>query len=180
MIRVKYNLTGRVNCRIYSIRALDGTVGKNNWASCLVIWKNFQTMLQNFLFPTYHSIGLSTLLLVCRIVFGSMFITHGLQKLASFSILSNTFPSIMGMGSRLSLCMAIFAEVFCTMAFITGFLYRLSMLPMIFTMCMAAFVIHAKDPFSTKELALLYLFIFIMMYILGPGSFAADWFFAKR
>ena len=66
------------------------------------------------------------------------------------------------------------------MAFITGFLYRLSLLPMIFTMSIAAFVIHAKDPFSAKELALLYLFVFIMMYILGPGSFAADWFFAKR
>lgn len=142
--------------------------------------ENFHTMLQNFLFPTYHSMGLSTLLLVCRIAFGSMFISHGLQKLASFSIISNTFPSVMGMGSKLSLCLAIFAEVFCTMGFITGFLYRLSMLPMIFTMCMAAFVIHAKDPFSTKELALLYLFVFIMMYILGPGSFAADWFFAKR
>lgn len=142
--------------------------------------EKFHTMLQNFLFPTYHSMGLSTLLLVCRIAFGSMFISHGLQKLASFSIISNTFPSVMGMGSKLSLCLAIFAEVFCTMGFITGFLYRLSMIPMIFTMCMAAFVIHAKDPFSTKELALLYLFVFIMMYILGPGSFAADWFFAKR
>ena len=137
-------------------------------------------MIQNFLFPTYHSLGLSTLLLVCRIAFGSMFITHGLQKLASFSMLSGSFPSVMGMGSKLSLCLAIFAEVFCTMAFITGFLYRLSMLPMIFTMSIAAFVIHANDPFSAKELALLYLFIFILLYILGPGSFAADWFFARR
>ncbi len=137
-------------------------------------------MLQNFLFPTYHNMWLSTLLLVCRVVFGSMFITHGLQKLASFSILSISFPSVMGMGSKLSLSLAIFAEVFCTMGFITGFLYRLSMLPMIFTMCIAAFVIHAKDPFSAKELALMYLFVFIIMYILGPGTFAADWFFTKR
>ena len=137
-------------------------------------------MLQNFLFPTYHNMWLSTLLLVCRVVFGSMFITHGLQKLASFSILSISFPGVMGMGSKLSLSLAIFAEVFCTMGFITGFLYRLSMLPMIFTMCIAAFVIHAKDPFSAKELALMYLFVFIIMYILGPGTFAADWFFTKR
>lgn len=137
-------------------------------------------MIQNFLFPTYNSVMLSITLLLARLVFGAMFISHGLQKLAGFTMLSNSFPSVMGMGSRLSLCLAIFAEVFCTMGFITGFLYRLSMLPMIFTMCMAAFVIHAKDPFSSKELALLYLFIFILMYILGPGSFAADWFFAKR
>ena len=66
------------------------------------------------------------------------------------------------------------------MGFITGFLYRLSMIPMIFTMIIAAFVVHANDPFSAKEMALLYLFIFIIMYIIGPGSIAADYFFARR
>jgi putative oxidoreductase len=180
MNRVKSHLTGGVNFGIYSVMALDRAVGKKTNGHPILLYGKISHYVTEFPFPTYHSMGLSTLLLVCRIAFGSMFISHGLQKLASFSIISNTFPSVMGMGSKLSLCLAIFAEVFCTMGFITGFLYRLSMLPMIFTMCMAAFVIHAKDPFSTKELALLYLFVFIMMYILGPGSFAADWFFAKR
>ncbi|MBQ7772889.1 MAG: DoxX family protein [Bacteroidales bacterium] len=137
-------------------------------------------MLRDFLFPAYHSFGLSVMLLLARIAFGSMFLTHGLQKMMNFGAMRSSFPSIMGLGSTLSLCLAIFAEVFCTLGFITGFLYRLSMIPMIFTMVIAAFVAHANDPFSTKELALLYLFIFIVMYILGPGSFAADWFFARR
>lgn len=137
-------------------------------------------MLQNFLFPAYHNFGLSVLLLFGRIAFGAMFLTHGLQKLANFKALSASFPSIMGLGSTVSLALAIFAEVFCTLGFITGFLYRLSMIPMIFTMIVAAFLIHGADPFSTKEMALLYLFIFIMMYIFGPGSFAADYFFAAK
>ena len=137
-------------------------------------------MLHNFLFPTYHNFSLSLLLLFGRVSFGAMFLTHGLQKLANFRQLSENFPSLMGMGSTLSLSLAIFAEVFCTLGFITGFLYRLSMIPMIFTMIIAAFVIHANDPFSTKEMALLYLFIFIVMYTLGPGSIAADYFFATR
>ena len=137
-------------------------------------------MLQNFLFPAYTNFGLSLLLLFSRIVFGAMFLTHGLQKLANFKALSDSFPSIMGLGSTISLSLAIFAEVFCTLGFITGFLYRLSMIPMIFTMAVAAFVVHAHDPFSTKEMALLYLLIFIVMYILGPGSIAADYFFVKK
>jgi putative oxidoreductase len=136
-------------------------------------------MIHNFLFPTYHNLWLSLLLLAGRIVFGGMFLTHGLQKLANFKAMSANFPSIMGMGNTLSLSLAIFAEVFCTLGFITGFLYRLSMIPMIFTMIVAAFFIHGNDPFSAKEMALLYLSIFIMMYILGPGSFAADYFFAN-
>lgn len=137
-------------------------------------------MIQNFLFPAYNNFGLSLLLLFSRMVFGAMFLTHGLQKLANFKALSASFPSIMGMSSSVSLALAIFAEVFCTLGFITGFLYRLSMIPMIFTMIVAAFVVHANDPFSAKEMALLYLFIFIFMYILGPGSIAADYFFVKK
>lgn len=137
-------------------------------------------MIQNFLFPAYNNFGLSLLLLFSRMVFGAMFLTHGLQKLANFKALSASFPSIMGMSSSVSLALAIFAEVFCTLGFITGFLYRLSMIPMIFTMIVAAFVVHANDPFSAKEMALLYLFIFILMYILGPGSIAADYFFVKK
>ena len=137
-------------------------------------------MIQNFLFPAYTNFGLSLLLLFSRIVFGTMFLTHGLQKLANFKALSDSFPGIMGMGSTVSLALAIFAEVFCTLGFITGFLYRLSMIPMIFTMAVAAFVVHAHDPFSAKEMALLYLLIFVVMYILGPGSIAADYFFVKK
>lgn len=137
-------------------------------------------MIQNFLFPAYTNFGLSLLLLFSRLIFGAMFLTHGLQKLANFKALSDSFPSIMGMGSTLSLSLAIFAEVFCTLGFITGFLYRLSMIPMIFTMAVAVFVVHAHDPFSAKEMAVLYLVIFILMYIMGPGSIAADYFFVKK
>ena len=43
------------------------------------------------------------------------------------------------------------------MAFIFGFLYRLAMLPMIFTMCIAFFVVHGSDPFAVNELAFIYL-----------------------
>ncbi len=137
-------------------------------------------MLYKFLFPVYQSLGVSFILFLARVGFGTMFLTHGLQKMANFSALSNSFPGVMGMGSKLSLCMAIFAEVFCTLGFITGFLYRLSMIPMIVTMIVAVFTIHANDPLATKELAILYLMIFIIMYIAGPGAIAVDYYFVKR
>lgn len=43
-----------------------------------------------------------------------------------------------------------------------------------FTMAVAFFVIHGNDPFATKELAFVYLVVFILMYIIGPGKFAVD------
>ena len=98
--------------------------------------------------------------------------------------LSGGMPPVRAQKKHIALfviaCILLVGTVFCTLAFITGFLYRLSMLPMIFTMIMAVFVVHANDPFSAKELALLYLYIFLIMYCLGPGSFAADYFFARR
>ncbi len=38
------------------------------------------------------------------------------------------------------------------------------MIPMIFAMGMAFFVIHGNDPFSLKELAFVYLVVFILIY----------------
>lgn len=137
-------------------------------------------MIHKFFFPVYSNYWYSLLLLFARIIFGGMFLMHGLQKLSNFKALSDSFPGMMGMGSTYSLSLAIFAEVLCTLAFITGFLYRISMLPMIITMIMAVFVAHANDPFAVKEVALLYLVIFIIMYITGPGAFAADYFFTRK
>lgn len=82
--------------------------------------------------------------------------------------------NLYGVGSPLSLGLAIFGELACSMAFIIGFLYRLAMIPMVFTMAVAFFVIHGNDPFATKELAFVYLVVFILMYIIGPGKFAVD------
>ena len=41
-------------------------------------------------------------------------------------------------------------------------------------MILSFFVIHGNDPFSLKELAFVYLVIFILMYIAGPGKFSLD------
>ena len=81
---------------------------------------------------------------------------------------------LLGVGHSISLGLAIFGELACSIGFIFGALYRLAMIPMIFTMGMAFFVIHGNDPFSLKELAFIYLVVFILMYITGPGKFSLD------
>ena len=105
---------------------------------------------------------------------GNICYTIDCQKWTNFQELSAVFPDPLGVGSPLSLGLAIFGELACSMAFIIGFLYRLAMIPMVFTMAVAFFVIHGNDPFATKELAFVYLVVFILMYIIGPGKFAVD------
>lgn len=48
------------------------------------------------------------------------------------------------------------------------------MIPMAFTMIVAFFIVHANDAFTVKELAFIYLIVFIIMYIAGPGKFSID------
>lgn len=87
-------------------------------------------------------------------------------------------PTVYFLSLRLSL--AIFGEVICSLGFIVGAFYRLALIPMIFTMCIAFFVIHGADPFAVKELALVYLAIFVLMYIAGPGNYSVDRLIAKK
>ena len=137
-------------------------------------------MLKRFLFPVKpDGTFISVILLIVRVVFGVMLMNHGIYKWANYQELSAVFPDPLGIGSPLSLGLAIFGELACSMAFIIGFLYRLAMIPMIFTMCVAFFIVHADDPFAVKELAFVYLVVFVLMYIVGPGKFAVDRWISK-
>lgn len=137
-------------------------------------------MLYKFLFPTKpDSAATSTILLIVRIIFGILLMNHGIEKWANYQELSSVFPDPLGIGSPISLGLAIFGEMACSMAFIIGLFYRLVMIPMIFTMAMAFFIIHGSDPFAVRELAFIYLVIFILMYIIGPGKYAIDHWLGK-
>ena len=137
-------------------------------------------MLKRFLFPVKpDGTFISVILLIVRVVFGVMLMNHGIDKWANYQELSAVFPDPLGIGCPLSLGLAIFGELACSMAFIIGFLYRLAMIPMIFTMCVAFFIVHADDPFAVKELAFVYLVVFVLMYIVGPGKFAVDRWISK-
>jgi len=42
------------------------------------------------------------------------------------------------------------------------------------TMAVAAFFVHASDPFATKEKALLYFFVFVCLTLTGGGRYSFD------
>ena len=137
--------------------------------------------IYRFLFPSKpDGTAISLLLLALRILFGGLLLSHGIQKWTNFTEMSAVFPDPLGVGSQVSLGLAIFGELACSIGFIFGALYRLAMIPMIFTMAMAFFVIHSQDAFAVRELALVYLVVFVLMYIAGPGKFAVDRYFAVK
>lgn len=124
--------------------------------------------------------GLSLLLLGLRVAFGLLLMAHGIQKLSNYEALANGgFPDPLGMGSRLSVSLAIFGELFCPMALIAGLLLRLSMLPIITTM-LVAFVFAHNGSVTEGELALAYLLVFIFIYLAGAGRYSMDYAIAKH
>ena len=132
-------------------------------------------MLYNFIFPQYCREKLvSFLILAVRLFFGVLFFVHGLDKLMNFSVLSETYPSFFGLGSYMTLMLAVFSEFCCSLFLIAGLLERIMVLPMIVAMGVAFFDVHdAMMP--EGELSLIYLVMFIILFFTGPGRYSFDY-----
>ena len=118
--------------------------------------------------------GQSLILMTARVVFGFLFMSHGIAKWIMFKDVTETFHDPIGLGSSVSFWLVLFAEILCSFGCILGALFRLSLIPMIFSMCVAVFVVHSGDPLNTVEPALMYLTIFVLMFFSGPGEFSVD------
>lgn len=141
---------------------------------------NVWVMFYNFLFPqSFRGTGVSVVILIFRVVFGVLFLLHGVDKMSDFQALSENYPSVMGLGSYMTLMITIFCEFCCSLFLIAGLLVRLMVLPMILAMAVAFFDVHdAMMP--EGELSLIYLIVFIILYLVGPGRFSFDYLIDSR
>lgn len=132
-------------------------------------------MLYNFLFPQYcRERVVSFIILAVRVFFGVLFFIHGLDKMMNFQTLSETFPSVLGFGSYTTLMVAIFTEFCCSLFLMTGLMQRVILVPMIISMGVAFFDVH-DAMLPEGELALIYLIVFIILYVTGPGRYSIDY-----
>lgn len=113
-------------------------------------------------------------LLLLRLAVGVFMLTHAWQKLSNFETLKTVFPDPLGVGSMLSLILILFAELGCSLLIIFGFFTRLAVIPAMFGMIIAAFVIHGGDAFAAKELSLLYLSMYVVLAFTGAGKYSID------
>lgn len=135
---------------------------------------NSTVMFYDFIFPPYCRRKSASILILClRIFFGILFFTHGVDKMINFNELSYTYPSVFGLGSYMTLMLAIFCEFCCSLFLIAGLIVRIIVVPMIISMAVAFFDIH-DAMFPEGELALIYLIMFIVLFITGPGRYSLD------
>jgi putative oxidoreductase len=114
-------------------------------------------------------------LLILRLGVGlTMALSHGLGKFQKILAGEWQFADPIGIGAMPSLLLAGSAEFLCALAIALGLLTRLAAIPLVITMGVAVLIVHAEDPFSKKEFALLYLIPFLTLIFTGPGRLSLD------
>lgn len=112
---------------------------------------------------------------------GFMVYSHGSGKFSLFfADKPIEFIDPVGLGETATLAIVVFAEAVCAVMVLIGLLTRWATIPLLCTMLCAAFVAHGADDFGKKELALIYLFIYLIILLIGPGRFSIDRLMRKR
>ncbi len=134
------------------------------------------------IFATGYKIqSLDAAIFLIRIAIAGMMLVHGIPKM--IQLLSGSeiqFPSVFGMSPEVSLGLAVFAEVVCSVLVLAGLGTRLAVIPLAITMMVAAFSIHAADPFVQKEMALHYLLTYVVLFFTGSGKYSLDHYIFQR
>ena len=120
--------------------------------------------------PLIKDIGLAFF----RIAISAMMLTHGLPKFQKLISGNFEFGDPIGIGATPSLFLAVIGEFICPILVIIGFKTRWVAIPPAITMLVAGLIVHADDPFGTKEKALMFLVFFVSIILLGPGKFSID------
>jgi putative oxidoreductase len=119
-------------------------------------------------------------LLLLRIGIAVLMIPHGLQKLNGFDKMQHEFVSFIGLSPKLSLVLAMFAELGCSLLLLAGLFTRLATIPLIITMLTALFLAHQGALFGDGEKNGLFILMFLVLLILGPGEYSLDARLGKR
>lgn len=117
--------------------------------------------------------------LLLRLFVGAGMLTHGIPKLlGGAEFWSNLGGVVQKIGvpgpSAFWGFMAAFAESFGALFILLGFLTRIGAFLLVINMSVAAFVAHAGQGFSARELALFYLLGALLFLFKGSGRYSMD------
>ena len=118
---------------------------------------------------------------IVRLLVGFAMISHGFPKLQMLIEGGDIqFFDFIGLGPKITLGLTVFAEFVCSIFIILGLFTRVAAGFLVFTMMIAAFVVHSSDSFDKREMSLLYLSIYLIIISLGAGKISVDHMIEKR
>ena len=124
--------------------------------------------------------------LFMRLFVGVMLLQFGIRHLVNYSLLCNTFPTVLNMSSECSLILMIIIELVCSLFIMVGFFTRLSAIPPICAMIAAEYYIlhdmvpnlpvYGLDSTDPGYLPIMFIGIYMSLLIAGPGKISLDYF----
>lgn len=130
--------------------------------------------MKKLLSTSYQEWAFDAMMLLIRLTFGGLMLAnHGFQKLVKFSSLQYRFGDPLHIGTKTSLLLVLFAEVFCSILIIAGLFTRLAAIPLFIAMGVAFFMAHNHN-FNEGETAALFLAGFGAIMLCGPGRVSLD------
>ncbi len=151
------------------------------------------TLLASFYLTTYNLMNMTALnwksffatnlkdnvhsgaLLFFRVLVSlSMINTHGLKKIRDFEGTIEHIPDPMGMGGEFSAYFAILANIVLPIFVILGLFTRLAVIPILSVTLLGFFVVHANDPWTVRDVPLMYSLAYLYLFIAGPGKYSLD------
>src|SRR5665213_3383005 len=132
-------------------------------------------MIKKIFAPAYNSASANFALFVLRVWIGlQMFFLHGLDKLMHFSQYQAHFVDPFGLGVTASLALSVFAEFFASLLLIFGLVTRFAAFVLIINMTVAFIVGQHGKLTGGGELPFVYLLIYVVIFLAGPGKISLD------
>ena len=120
-------------------------------------------------------------LLIFRVFVGlTMAFAHGMGKFPMSEMMINGVSSMGFPMPEVFAYLAALSELVGGILIAIGLLTRPAAIGLAITMAVAAFGVHAADPFQVKELAYVYLFISLFFALYGGGRLSVDFFLNKK
>jgi putative oxidoreductase len=137
------------------------------------------TISKVFYAPGYTD-PLNVSLLLLRVAGAGFMLTHGYGKLEKVMSGNLQFGDPIGIGEPASLYLAVFAEFFCALLVLFGLLARWAAIPLIVTMLVAVFIVHAGQEFGNMEPGLFFMICNLVILLCGPGKYSLDYMIRRR
>ena len=130
--------------------------------------------MKKILSTSYNDTAFNFALLLLRGGLGVLVLPHGYQKLIHFAERKNAFFNFFGMGSTLSLSIAIFIELICSFLLILGLFTRISALLLVMLTSFIVFNVNKGDIFGKAEYLVPLLLGFLTVLLIGGGKYSVE------
>ena len=120
-------------------------------------------------------------LLIYRVFISmAMIKVHGIKKLLDFQGTVDNIPDPLGFGGEFAAVIAIVANVLAPVFIIFGLLTRVSILPILGVTLMGFFIVHGSDPWSVRDVPLMYSLAYMFLFMMGPGKYSLDHYLSQK